>query len=82
MRKQAISVGGVMIAALTATALSLPPTSVAQADPARTAYRNLYNRAQTRCAWPYQNQFPPCMSTWPEGDPRFHGGQTGPTFNK
>ncbi len=25
------------------------------------------------CTWPYQNQFPPCMSTWPEGSPDYHG---------
>ena len=25
------------------------------------------------CARPYRNEFPPCMSTWPSGDPNFHG---------
>jgi len=35
---------------------------------------------QARCSWPYRNQFPPCMSTWPEGDPRYHGSRPGPTF--
>ena len=25
------------------------------------------------CTWPYQNQFPPCMSTWPQGSPDYHG---------
>jgi hypothetical protein len=34
-----------------------------------------------RCAWPYQNQFPPCLSTWPEGDPNYHGSRPGPTFD-
>jgi hypothetical protein len=35
-----------------------------------------------RCAWPYQNQFPPCMSTWPAGDPNFHGStHPGVTFD-
>lgn len=34
-----------------------------------------------RCAWPYQNQFPPCMSTWPAGDPNYHGSRPGPTFD-
>jgi hypothetical protein len=33
------------------------------------------------CVWPYQNQFPPCMSTWPQGDPNYHGGShPGVTF--
>ena len=36
---------------------------------------------QKRCAWPYQNQFPPCMSTWPGGDPHYHGPIPGPTFD-
>jgi hypothetical protein len=34
-----------------------------------------------RCSWPYQNQFPPCMSTWPAGDPHYHGSRPGPTFD-
>jgi hypothetical protein len=25
------------------------------------------------CTWPYTNQYPPCMSTWPQGDPNYHG---------
>ncbi len=33
-----------------------------------------------QCAWPYRNQFPPCMSTWPAGDPHYHGSRPGPTF--
>jgi len=28
--------------------------------------------------WPYTNQFPPCQSTWPAGDPNYHGSRTGP----
>ena len=48
--------------------------------------RNLYNAAPARdpsgCTWPYRNQFPPCMATWPAGDPNFHGStHPGPTFN-
>jgi len=35
---------------------------------------------QTGCTWPYQNQFPPCMSTWPVGSPHYHGSRPGPTF--
>ncbi len=30
------------------------------------------------CTWPYQNQIPPCMSTWPAGDPNYHGSRPGP----
>lgn len=45
------------------------------------AGRNLYGSAQGRCAWPYQNLFPPCMSTFPEGSPNYHGGRPGPTFD-
>jgi len=33
--------------------------------------------AQDRCTWPYRNQFPPCMSTWPAEDPNYHGGGAG-----
>jgi hypothetical protein len=25
------------------------------------------------CTWPYRNMAPPCWSTWPAGDPNFHG---------
>ena len=50
-----------------------------------SAHKELIGRAQTweenRCAWPYRNQFPPCMSTWPAGDPNYHGSRPGPTFN-
>lgn len=42
---------------------------------------NLYGSARDRCAWPYQNQFPPCMSTFPEGSPNYHGPRPGPTFD-
>jgi hypothetical protein len=39
----------------------------------------LYNFApnQPRCTWPYTRMFPPCMSTWPEGDPNYHGSRRG-----
>ena len=37
---------------------------------------------EARCTRPYRNQFPPCMSTWPEGDPNYHGSRSGPTFNR
>lgn len=42
---------------------------------------NLYGSARGRCAWPYQNRIPPCMSTFPEGSPNYHGPQSGPTFD-
>jgi hypothetical protein len=42
-----------------------------------------YNNAAPEppgCTWPYRNQFPPCQSTWPAGDPNYHGPRPGPTF--
>jgi len=45
------------------------------------AHRDLYGAAPAGCTWPYQNQFPPCMSTWPAGDPHYHGSRPGPTFD-
>jgi hypothetical protein len=46
--------------------------------------RHLYVAAPARepagCTWPYRNQFPPCMSTWPAGDPNYHGSRPGATF--
>lgn len=47
--------------------------------------RKIYGAAPNggRCAWPYRNMFPPCMSTWPEEDPNFHGGShPGVTFDE
>ncbi len=36
-----------------------------------------------RCAWPYRNMFPPCMSTWSGDDPNFHGStHPGVTFDE
>ena len=39
--------------------------------------------AQPRgCTWPYTNQYPPCQSTWPAGDPNYHGSShPGPSFD-
>jgi hypothetical protein len=45
------------------------------------AHPNLYGSARGRCSWPYQNQFPPCMSTFPEGSPNYHGPRPGSTFD-
>jgi hypothetical protein len=28
--------------------------------------------------WPYVNMAPPCQSTWPAGDPNYHGSRPGP----
>ncbi len=34
------------------------------------------------CTPPYTNQYPPCQSTWPPGDPNYHGSTSpGPTFD-
>ena len=71
-------------------------TQIAPAHPAKHAAkvhrrqttavrRDLYGAVPARepagCTWPYRNQFPPCMSTWPAGDPNYHGStHPGPTF--
>ena len=34
------------------------------------------------CTWPYRNQVPPCMGTWPQGDPNYHGTRPGPLFDE
>jgi len=34
------------------------------------------------CTWPYRNQFPPCQSTFPQGDPNYHGPRAGVTFDQ
>lgn len=84
--------GRVAIAAVATGALWLPLQSVAHADQQAAGQRlqqppvapNAWagTSYQTRCSWPYRNQFPPCMSTWPEGDPNYHGSRPGPTFNR
>jgi len=55
-----------------------------QGRQSKTTHRNLYGAVPARepagCTWPYQNQFPPCMSTWPQGSPNYHGSRPGPTF--
>lgn len=82
----------VAIAAVATGSLWLPLQSVARADQQSSAQRlqqpstaaNAWagTRYEARCTWPYRNQFPPCMSTWPEGDPNYHGSRPGPTFNR
>ena len=39
-------------------------------------YNDLYGSAPNLpgCTWPFQNKYPPCMSTFPQGDPNYHGG--------
>jgi hypothetical protein len=82
----------VAIVAVATAALWLPVQSVAYAQQQPTGQRLQQPPApanawagtsdQARCTWPYRNQFPPCMSTWPEGDPNYHGSRTGPTFTR
>jgi hypothetical protein len=68
-----------MLATLTASvAASAAAAANGKQRPVSNArQRSLYGWTQSsatdRCAWPYRNQFPPCMSTWPEGDPNYHG---------
>jgi hypothetical protein len=48
----------------------------------RNARGESWAQGQGRCSWPYRNQFPPCQSTWPAGDPNFHGStHPGITFD-
>jgi hypothetical protein len=80
------------IAAVAAGTLCSPLQSAAHADQQSTSQRarqppdpaNAWagTRYEKRCGWPYRNQFPPCQSTWPEGDPNYHGSRPGPTFNR
>ena len=30
------------------------------------------------CPWPYRNQWPPCQSSYPEGDPNYSGSTGAP----
>ena len=80
------------ITAVATVALWLPLQPTAHADQQSTGKRwqqppaapNAWTGTsfETRCTWPYRNQLPPCMSTWPEGDPNYHGSRSGPTFNR
>lgn len=80
------------VAALAIGAFWLPMRSAAHADQQSTAPHLQPLPAPTdiwagtsferRCAWPYRNQLAPCMSTWPEGDPNYHGSRPGPTFRR
>ena len=82
------------ITAVAAGALALPLRSAAHAGeqipakgwqhPPAPAATNAWagTSFEQRCRWPYRNQFPPCMSTWPEGDPNYHGSRPGTTFTR
>jgi hypothetical protein len=84
--------GHAAIAAVAMGTLSLPLQSMAHADEQSAGQRSPQPPAaasawvgtsfQTRCTWPYRNQFPPCMSSWPEGDPNYHGSRPGTTFTR
>jgi len=95
MRIQRTSLLHAVVGIVAATMLVLPTLSVARADqPEQTQVAKKHSKKHvapqpnesqswldTRCKWPYQNQFPPCMSTWPAGDPNYHGSRPGPTFD-
>ena len=47
------------------------------------SHRHLYGWNQPSSAGgctSLNNLFPPCMSSWPEGSPHYHGYRSGPTF--
>jgi len=49
---------------------------------AQAMHREIYVAASAGpaiagCTWPYRNMTPPCMATWPEGDPHYHGSRPG-----
>jgi hypothetical protein len=83
----------VSLAAAAVTLLGLPAvaaqtepashqTKAAKTHPKRHAvvmYQPQYQ--PPGCTWPYTNQFPPCMSTWPGGSPSYHGPVPGVTFD-
>jgi len=68
----------------TKTVTTHPKKSAAKAQRTQSAVQQSYGSqswVEKRCTWPYQNQFPPCQSTWPAGDPNYHGSRPGPTFD-
>jgi hypothetical protein len=94
-RLRAVGVVTIAVALLSAPTVSMaqtdqqkPTAHVAKTYPKKHVSRqwrpyvnpNLYGSTQGRCAWPYQNQFPPCMSTFPQGSPNYHGSRPGVTF--
>jgi hypothetical protein len=95
-RLRTVGIATIAFTLLSAPALSVtqtdqqkPTTHAAKTDARKHVSRQwrpyadqkLYGSVRDRCAWPYQNQFPPCMSTFPEGSPNYHGGRPGPTFD-
>ncbi len=61
-------------------------TTVSKPHPKKQVHAQVYapqqqsvGHAPSGCnVWPYVNQAPPCMSTWPAGDPNYHGSRPGP----
>jgi len=57
-------------------------------SPSAANRRELYGAAPSAetnwpgCTWPYTNQEPPCMGTFPAGDPNYHGSRHGPIFDQ
>ena len=95
-RLRAVGLSTIAFTLLSAPTLSMaqtnqgkPTAHVAKTDAKKHASRqwrpdagrNLYGSVRSGCTWPYQNQFPPCMSTFPEGSPNYHGPRPGPTFD-
>jgi len=95
LQNYATSLRRAALTAIVVTSLAMPMLSIAQANqPAEQTHvarphpqkhvASIEHPAQTweaqRCTWPYRNQFPPCMSTWPAGDPNYHGSRPGPTW--
>lgn len=46
----------------------------------RVAHKELTGPALnvSGCPWPYTNRWPPCQSTFPEGDPNYSGSTGAP----
>jgi hypothetical protein len=98
MPKQVTSPRSAAVAVIAAASFSLSMLSIAQASQQGEKTRAATTAAKkhaaihrkvsaaaadsSRCTWPYRNMFPPCMSTWPAGDPNYHGPRPGPTFDE
>jgi len=99
MPKQTTSLRWAAVAAIAALSLSLSMVTLARAQqtsnataaavtPVKKHKRSHYSQNETYqpkssgCS-SHQNMFPPCMSTWPEGSPHYHGGvHPGNTFDE
>lgn len=82
-----VGVLGAFVLALTAAACTGPIEFVQPQDSAlETPNKNDVTPPQqtsnlSNACTSYQNQFPPCMSTWPAGSPHYRGSWPGPTFS-